>query len=120
MRVCGSAMMSNAATRLECTTDEGRDMTQRKNAVPHATVPGPTSLALFTAEQEFLAPGIQRISLLSRLAMSHGTGAQLFDVDGNRYLDFYAGVTVASLGHAHPRLIAALETQLRKLMIGSF
>jgi 4-aminobutyrate aminotransferase/(S)-3-amino-2-methylpropionate transaminase len=96
-------------------------MTHQKHATQQAmTVPGPTSLALFTAEQEFLAPGIQRISLLSRLTMSHGEGATLIDVDGNRYLDFYAGVTVASLGHAHPRLVAALEEQLRKLMIGSF
>lgn len=96
-------------------------MTQRKNAEPCvSTVPGPTSLALFTAEQQFLSPGVQRIALLSRLTMSHGEGATLTDVDGNRYIDFYAGVTVASLGHAHPQLVAALEGQLRKLMIGSF
>lgn len=96
-------------------------MTQQKNAEQHiAAVPGPASLALFTAEQEFLAPGVQRISLLSRLAMAHGEGAILVDVDGNQYLDFYAGVTVASLGHAHPRLVAALEEQIRKLMVGSF
>ena len=38
--------------------------------------------------------------------MSHGEGATLTDIDGNRYIDFYAGVTVASLGHAHPDLVA--------------
>src|SRR4030095_4331649 len=96
-------------------------MTQPKHTeAPVATVPGPTSLALFTAEQHFLSPGVQRIALLSRLAMSHGEGATLTDVDGKHYIDFYAGVTVASLGHAHPQLVAALEEQLRKLMIGSF
>jgi 4-aminobutyrate aminotransferase-like enzyme len=79
-----------------------------------------TSLALFNAEQEYLAPGVQRIALLSRLTMSHGEGATLTDVDGRRYIDFHAGVTVASLGHAHPRLCHALETQLRQLMVGSF
>jgi 4-aminobutyrate aminotransferase/(S)-3-amino-2-methylpropionate transaminase len=96
-------------------------MTEQKKAGERvASWPGLASLTLFTAEQEFLAPGVQRIALLSRLAMSHGEGAYLFDVDGNGYLDFYAGVTVASLGHAHPQLIAALEQQMRKLMIGSF
>lgn len=79
-----------------------------------------SSLALFNAEQEYLAPGIQRIALLSGLAMSHGEGATLTDVDGRRYIDFHAGVTVASLGHAHPKLCGALEAQLRQLMVGSF
>jgi len=96
-------------------------MTQQKNAsyrVPTAS--GSQSLDLFTAEQEFLSPGIQRIAQLARLTMSHGAGATLTDVDGNRYLDFYAGVTVASLGHAHPQLVAAMEEQIRKVIVGSF
>src|SRR5262249_45179041 len=96
-------------------------MTQQKNApysMPAAS--GSQSLAVFTAEQEFLSPGIQRIAQLARLTISHGAGATLTDVDGNRYLDFYAGVTVASLGHAHPQLVAALEEQIRKVIVGSF
>lgn len=96
-------------------------MTQQKN-VAHsvAPVPGPRSLAIFDDEQEFLSPGIQRIAQLSRVTMSHGEGAILVDVDGNRYVDFFAGVTVASLGHAHQDLITAMEEQLRKLIVGSF
>lgn len=96
-------------------------MTQPKN-VSHSvsTVPGPRSLALFDEEQEFLSPGIQRIAQLSRVTMSHGEGAILVDVDGNRYVDFFAGVTVASLGHAHQDLITAMEDQLHKLIVGSF
>jgi len=77
-------------------------------------------MAVFTAEQEFLSPGIQRIAQLARMTMSHGEGATLTDIDGNRYIDFYAGVTVASLGHAHPQLVAALEAQIRKVIVGSF
>ena len=96
-------------------------MTQQKNAPPSVgPVPGPQSVALFTAEQEFLSPGIQRIAQLARMTMSHGAGATLTDIDGNRYIDFYAGVTVASLGHAHPQLVAALEDQIRKVIVGSF
>jgi 4-aminobutyrate aminotransferase-like enzyme len=96
-------------------------MTQQKNALARvSTVPGPQSVARFTAEQEFLSPGIQRIAQLARMTMSHGAGATLTDIDGNRYIDFYAGVTVASLGHAHPDLVAALEAQIRKVIVGSF
>jgi 4-aminobutyrate aminotransferase-like enzyme len=67
-----------------------------------------------------LAPGIQRIALLSGIAFDRGEGATLTDVDGNTFIDFFAGVTVASLGHSHPRYIAALEAQLHRLTVGSF
>src|SRR5262245_4401265 len=85
----------------------------------HAAL-GSRSLALFTAEQAFLSPDHPRIAQLARLTMSHGAGATLTDMDGNCYIDFYAGAAVASLGHAHPQLIAALEAQLRTMMVGSF
>jgi 4-aminobutyrate aminotransferase-like enzyme len=44
----------------------------------------------------------------------------LTDADGNEYLDFFAGVAVASLGHSHPRFVSGLTAQLQKLAVGSF
>ena len=82
--------------------------------------PGPRSRALHAAERELLAPGIQRIAQLSELTLESGSGCTLVDVDGNEYLDFFAGVAVASLGHSHPRFVAALTEQLRGLVVGSF
>jgi 4-aminobutyrate aminotransferase-like enzyme len=82
--------------------------------------PGPISEALFSEEQRYIAPGIQSIALLSKLAIERGEGCWLIDVDGNRYLDFNAGVSVASLGYAHPKVIAAMRAQLEKLTVGSF
>ena len=76
--------------------------------------------ALFDAEQQFIAPGIQTIALLSQLAIAHGRGATLTDLDGRTYLDLNAGVSVASLGHAHPRYVAALTKQLEAVSVGSF
>ena len=76
--------------------------------------------ALFDAEHQFIAPGLQTIALLSGLAIERGEGATLIDPDGNRYLDLNAGVSVASLGHAHPRYVAALTEQLEKVTVGSF
>jgi 4-aminobutyrate aminotransferase/(S)-3-amino-2-methylpropionate transaminase len=83
-------------------------------------IPGPKSRAIFAEEQRYIAPGRQRISLLSGVAFDHGNGATLTDADGNVYLDFYAGVAVASLGHAHPALSAALARQSSRLMVGTF
>ncbi|KAM9794533.1 alanine--glyoxylate aminotransferase 2, mitochondrial isoform 2-T2 [Syngnathus typhle] len=40
----------------------------------------------------------------------------LWDVDGRRYLDFFAGVATVSVGHCHPKVTAAAEQQLRKLV----
>lgn len=82
--------------------------------------PGAESRRLFAAEQRYVAPGLQRIALLSELALSSGSGATVFDMDGNRYVDFFAGVAVASLGHSHPRWVAAIEAQARKIAVGSF
>lgn len=76
--------------------------------------------ALFEAEHQFIAPGLQTIALLSGLAIERGQGATLTDFDGKSYLDLNAGVSVASLGHAHPRYVAALTAQLEKVTVGSF
>jgi 4-aminobutyrate aminotransferase-like enzyme len=76
--------------------------------------------ALFDEEHQFIAPGLQTIALLSELAIERGHGATLTDLDGHTYLDLNAGVSVASLGHAHPRYIAALLQQLEAVSVGSF
>jgi predicted acetylornithine/succinylornithine family transaminase len=45
-----------------------------------------------------------------------GEGAYLYDVDGNRYLDFLAGVAVCNVGHCHPHLVACIQQQAAQLM----
>jgi 4-aminobutyrate aminotransferase-like enzyme len=76
--------------------------------------------ALFREEQQYIAPGLQTIALLSELAIDRGKGSTLTDLDGNTYLDLNAGVSVASLGHAHPKYVAALSAQLAAVTVGSF
>ena len=49
------------------------------------------------------------------VAFVRGEGGYIFDENGNRYLDFGAGVAVNALGHAHPHLVAALTEQAQKL-----
>ncbi len=45
-----------------------------------------------------------------------GRGTELFDVDGNRYLDFLSGIAVTSLGHANPAVAAAISAQAAELL----
>ncbi|MGH6654926.1 MAG: acetylornithine transaminase [Actinocrinis sp.] len=50
-----------------------------------------------------------------------GEGAQLWDADGNRYLDLFAGIAVNTLGHAHPLIVQAVTAQLTTLgHVGNF
>jgi acetylornithine/N-succinyldiaminopimelate aminotransferase len=49
------------------------------------------------------------------LAFERGEGAWLFTAEGEKYLDFTSGVAVNALGHAHPRLVTALEEQAKKV-----
>src|SRR3954470_24334354 len=76
--------------------------------------------ALFDEEQAFIAPGLQTIALLSGLAIERGRGATLTDLDGNTYLDLNGGVSGATLGHAHPKYVAALTKQLEPVTVGIF
>lgn len=83
-------------------------------------IPGPRSRALHEEEQLHIAPGVQSIALLSRIAIARGQGALVEDLDGNRFIDFSAGVAVASLGHAHPRFVRAVSEQAARIAVGSF
>ena len=70
---------------------------QAQNAV-HATVQGPSPAVMGTyARQD--------------IVFERGEGSWLIDTGGQRYLDFGSGVAVNALGHAHPRLVAALTKQ---------
>src|SRR5512140_487617 len=48
--------------------------------------------------------------------MSHGKGTEVWDVDGNRFLDFVAGIAVCSTGHAHPQVVAAIKSAADKFL----
>ena len=50
------------------------------------------------------------------VVMDHGKGVYLFDTSGNRYLDLMAGLGVNALGHAHPRMVAAMADQAGKMV----
>lgn len=49
------------------------------------------------------------------IALSHGKGAEVWDVEGNRYLDFLGGIATNILGHGHPAIVGAISQQAAKL-----
>ena len=63
------------------------------------------------AQTSHLLPTYARVDL----AFERGEGAWLTATNGERYLDFSSGVAVNALGHAHPRLVAAIEEQAKKV-----
>jgi 4-aminobutyrate aminotransferase len=48
--------------------------------------------------------------------MSHGKGSEVWDVDGNRYLDMTTGIAVTATGHAHPKVVQAIKDQADKFI----
>jgi acetylornithine/N-succinyldiaminopimelate aminotransferase len=50
------------------------------------------------------------------IALSHGRGCRVWDTEGREYLDALAGIAVNTLGHAHPKLVPALQEQVGKLI----
>lgn len=50
------------------------------------------------------------------IALTHGNGANIWDADGNEYLDFFAGIAVNVLGQSHPKVIEAIQKQAEKLI----
>ena len=79
------------------------------NGDPYSTI-GPAEIK--DLEERYLFSTYKRYDLV----ISHGSGCYVFDLDGNRYLDFLAGIAVNSLGHNHPRLIRVMEEQARRII----
>lgn len=50
------------------------------------------------------------------IVLDHGDGVKVFDIDGNEYLDMFAGIAVNALGHNHPKLVKAIQDQASKLI----
>jgi acetylornithine/N-succinyldiaminopimelate aminotransferase len=50
------------------------------------------------------------------IVLGHGDGVKVTDIDGNEYIDMFAGIAVNSLGHNHPKLVKAIKDQAEKLI----
>ncbi len=82
-------------------------------AITRLNVPGPKARAILERDRKVVSPAYGRVA---DLVMDHGRGTEVFDVDGNRFLDFVAGIAVNSTGHSHPHVVRAIQEQAEKFM----
>lgn len=76
-------------------------------------LPGPKARALVERDEAVISPSYPRDY---PFAMDYGKGVWLWDVDGNRFLDFMAGIAVNSTGHSHPEVVKAIQEQAEKFL----
>src|ERR1700738_3445293 len=69
-------------------------------------LPGPKAREMLARDALVVSPSYPRDY---PFVMSHGKGAEVWDVDGNRFLDFAAGIAVCSTGHSHPAVVQAIK-----------
>ena len=81
--------------------------------MPIYDLPGPKARALIERDQAVISPSYARAY---PLVMDHGKGSIVWDVDGNQFLDFAAGIAVNATGHSHPRVVQAVKDQTEKFL----
>src|SRR5882672_7332287 len=103
---------------VRATTSEESDtfrhvITERKKPSLKTPLPGPKAADLIARDSRAMSPSFTRAY---PFVMERGEGCWVTDVDGNRFLDFTAGIAVVTTGHSHPRVVAAIEEQARRFI----
>jgi 4-aminobutyrate aminotransferase len=76
-------------------------------------LPGPRAKAIVERDRQVISSSYTRSY---PLVAARGEGAIVEDVDGNRFLDFSAGIAVVATGHCHPRVVEAIQRQAAQLI----
>ena len=76
-------------------------------------LPGPRAKELVALDERYISPSYTRGY---PLVVDRGEGSLVWDVDGNRFLDFNAGIAVVSTGHCHPRVVKVIQEQAARLI----
>jgi len=86
-----------------------------RNDLPNliTSLPGPKAQAIIERDGAVVSPSYTRSY---PLVAARGEGAMIEDVDGNRFLDFTAGIAVVSTGHCHPKIVEAIQRQAAELI----
>lgn len=78
-------------------------------------LPGKKSQELWARDERYVISGRSNIAESLPIVFEKGEGVYIFDVDGNRFLDFSAGILTASTGHCHPHVVERIKAQADKL-----
>jgi 4-aminobutyrate aminotransferase/(S)-3-amino-2-methylpropionate transaminase len=71
-----------------------------------------SNAALMARRRAAIARGVGQVH---EIFVDHARDCELWDVEGRRYIDFAGGIAVLNTGHCHPKVVAAIEAQLRRL-----
>lgn len=75
--------------------------------------PGPKAQEIINEDRQYLSTSLSRTA---ELVGKRAHGAYVEDVDGNIYLDFGSGIAVTTVGHTHPKVVQAVQTQVAELI----
>jgi 4-aminobutyrate aminotransferase len=96
------------------TTSDSVIATERGPAPAIITeLPGPRAQAIIARDEAVTSPSLTRVY---PLVVRRARGCVIEDVDGNRFLDFNAGIAVTAAGHAHPSVNAAIHAQVDDIL----
>lgn len=76
-------------------------------------VPGPNAQAMIARDKKVVSSSYPRGY---PFVMDHGKGVEVWDVDGNRFIDMMAGIAVLSTGHSHPQVVKAVQNAAEKFL----
>jgi acetylornithine/N-succinyldiaminopimelate aminotransferase len=76
----------------------------------------PTTQAVASNFIEAASPHVMNTYGRVPIALSHGQGCRVWDINGKSYLDALGGIAVNTLGHNHPKLVPALQDQIGKII----
>lgn len=76
-------------------------------------LPGPKARLIIDRDRAVISPSYPRAY---PFVMDHGRGVDVWDVDGNHFLDFAAGIAVVSTGHSHPKVVKAIQEQAERFI----
>ena len=77
------------------------------------TLPGTKAQQIMDRDRLVVSPSYPRAA---PFVMDHGLGSEVWDVDGNRFVDFAAGIGVCSTGHSHPQVVKAIKRQADRFL----
>ncbi len=92
-------------------------MAATKTIELRTAIPGPRSKAILERKDSVIA---DPLSIFLPVVIERGEGATLTDVDGNTFIDFTGGVGCLNVGHAHPRVVDAVQEQAAKFLHTDF
>ena len=85
----------------------------RTQTFTRLNVPGPKARDLLARDRKVVSHAYGRVA---EFVIDHGRGTEVWDVDGNRYLDFMSGIAVNATGHSHPHVVRAVQEQAEKFL----